>query len=348
MYIRAQESPFTLFLSTPLVVTMLRTILWIWLVTEILFGMYFLQRRKHLQASATPPKLTRNERQALFETCVQTVNDIESYLSGWFYYYYNDKRIKPPLADIYRGNLAQWLAWALWMDDITHLSDKEQQHLSDMIDLLERRFSVTFRPGVNYLVGCIRPNLDPVEAFYRPLVIYLAIYSLRFAFTRYLVLMKGFKRVSLGCLVYYTHTSPCQRATPLVFVHGLGLGLTCYATLIHALHRIQRPIYLVELPFIIIRLHQGRAPSPETLVHAIEAMLDRHAHPKAVILAHSLGTVITSWVALKAPQRLAGMVLVDPVCFLLNYHHIAYNILHRVPQRWIEVCDGLRKYDWLY
>ncbi|ORY93832.1 Alpha/Beta hydrolase protein [Syncephalastrum racemosum] len=205
-----------------------------------------------------------------------------------------------------------------------------------MIGLLESRFSVTFRPGVNYFVGCIRPNLDPVEAFYRPLAIYLGIYFLRFAFTRYLVFLKGFKRTSLGCLVYYTNTSPNKGATPLVFVHGLGLGLTCYVTLIQALHTIQRPVFLVELPFIVIRLHQHSAPSPETLVRAIETMLDHHAHPKAVILAHSLGTVIATWVALRAPQRLAGMILVDPVCFLLNYHHIAFNILHRVPQRWIE------------
>ena len=65
-------------------------------------------------------------------------------------------------------------------------------------------------------------------------------------------------------------------------------------------------------------------------------MLTAHGYNEAVIVAHSLGTAVASWVANLAPKRVAGLVLVDPICFLLNYHHVAFNMLHRIPERVIE------------
>jgi hypothetical protein len=37
-----------------------------------------------------------------------------------------------------------------------------------------------------------------------------------------------------------------------------------------------------------------------------------------------------------APQLVRGVVLVDPVCFMLNEAHVAYNFLYRRPTRWTE------------
>lgn len=69
-------------------------------------------------------------------------------------------------------------------------------------------------------------------------------------------------------------------------------------------------------------------------------MLASHGYDEAVIVAHSLGTAVASWIANLSPKRVAGLVLVDPICFLLNYHHVAFNMLHRIPKRLIE-ASGL-------
>lgn len=73
------------------------------------------------------------------------------------------------------------------------------------------------------------------------------------------------------------------------------------------------------------------------MVCEIEAMLAHHGFGQAVFVAHSLGTAVASWVARSAPHRVGAMVLVDPICFLLNHHHVAFNILHRTPKRLSEV-----------
>ncbi|KAG2210627.1 hypothetical protein INT45_010628, partial [Circinella minor] len=60
-------------------------------------------------------------------------------------------------------------------------------------------------------------------------------------------------------------------------------------------------------------------------------MLDTHGFDKAIIVGHSLGTVVAGWMATYAMNRITGLVLIDPVCFLLNYHDTAFNVLHRIP-----------------
>jgi hypothetical protein len=40
----------------------------------------------------------------------------------------------------------------------------------------------------------------------------------------------------------------------------------------------------------------------------------------------------------QSPKRVAGVVMVDPIVFLLHFHSIAYNFVHRAPKRLMEVC----------
>lgn len=38
-----------------------------------------------------------------------------------------------------------------------------------------------------------------------------------------------------------------------------------------------------------------------------------------------------------APETVAGVVMIDPICFLLHYHNVAFNFVHRVPKTILEV-----------
>lgn len=66
-------------------------------------------------------------------------------------------------------------------------------------------------------------------------------------------------------------------------------------------------------------------------------MLTSQGYNHAIFVAHSFGTAVASWLATFAPKRIGGLVMVDPICFLLNYHHVAFNMLHRVPKQPMEV-----------
>ncbi|KAI7876218.1 alpha/beta-hydrolase [Lichtheimia hyalospora FSU 10163] len=213
-----------------------------------------------------------------------------------------------------------------------------------MISTLEKDFHISFPMGYNEDIQCIRPSFDPVRSLHRPLVLYLANYAMTCIFNR--VLLEWFWRFERGGTdlpgfnhLIYWYLAPSSQPTscevPIVFVHGIGAGLTAYAEFIHRLVRLGRPVFCVELPYVSMRMVE-HIPTPEETVHEIETMLTAHGYNEAVIVAHSLGTAVASWIANLAPKRVAGLVLVDPICFLLNYHHVAFNMLHRIPERVIE------------
>lgn len=91
-----------------------------------------------------------------------------------------------------------------------------------------------------------------------------------------------------------------EHSTPLIFVHGLGIGLPAYTRFLHKLCRIHDgPIFVVELAHVVSKLfpiyHQllEKVPSDLEMVESLEQMLLTHCHPlslaKTTVVGHSLG-----------------------------------------------------------
>lgn len=210
-----------------------------------------------------------------------------------------------------------------------------------MLTTAEDHFQVKFPSGYNPALRCIRLNFDPVQATHRPLAVYVAIYLATLVFNSlFLQWIWGLRYTDVdeqhpvGYWSGYT-TSP---EVPLVFIHGVGVGLLGYVDFLHQLltQSGRRPVFLVELPYVSMRL-VDHVPSATETVKAIEGMLNRFGYTKAVFVSHSLGTGVASWVSRFAPHLIAGSVMVDPICFLLHYHHVAFNFIHRLPKVLIEV-----------
>ena len=79
-----------------------------------------------------------------------------------------------------------------------------------------------------------------------------------------------------------------------------------------------------------------RFPSPFHTTAQLCNILDRHVPAiaankptKAVVFGHSLGSAMTVWLLKFAPERLAGLVLCDPISLLLQYSDVAYNFIYR-------------------
>lgn len=117
---------------------------------------------------------------------------------------------------------------------------------------------------------------------------------------------------------------------PIVFCHGLGIGNLLYITFIQELVRRapSRRVLLVELPHISMRPVEVQA-SPKELVTCILDMLAAHNCMGGVhFVGHSFGSVVLAWVVRQAPSVCCLLTFMDPVCFLLCKHDVAYNFLY--------------------
>jgi pimeloyl-ACP methyl ester carboxylesterase len=244
-----------------------------------------------------------------------------------------------------------------------------------MISTAEEWFHVTFTKGLNPNLECIRLNLDPVQAVHRPLLVYVVLYLVTCTFNILLLQkvwgfthagtmapgvlwggalqmfengLQSFKAAFImpvedittkptrGKLISYWYRSTSEKKTPLVFIHGIGAGVICYAEFIHQLSHLDRPIFLVELPYVAMRMVDN-VPSAAETVKEVSEMLQRYGYDNAIFVSHSLGTGIASWVMNMAPEIVGGMVMIDPICFLLHYHNVAFNFVHRIPKTIFEV-----------
>ena len=119
-------------------------------------------------------------------------------------------------------------------------------------------------------------------------------------------------------------------------IHGVGsvLGLIWFVLDLASCAQ-NRPIFILDLKNVSMRLPRPTSfPSPLETTLQINEILDRHLPPssKVIFFGHSLGSALTVWILKFSPERIAGLVLVDPISFLLQHSDVAYNFIYRTSQ----------------
>ncbi|CAG8627302.1 6269_t:CDS:2 [Funneliformis mosseae] len=332
-----------------------------WLGFELVFHLYFLMtvtRFQKLLPPVVPPKHVRAE---LLHNCLDTIDKFDAWIEGWF----SVGNKKANFDQIRRGNLEEWLAWCFFASSIEEIRQNTEYiaELYETIAIIENSKKINFTEGYNPDIQCVRLTLDPIKAIPRPFVFYVVCIT-----SNLLYRLAGFEHYGLKYSVlngywsstlefdiqeetikssqsrisywYYNPNShnesaPLkknhQKQQPIVFIHGVGGGLFCYFNFLRKLYNLNRPLFLVELPHVSMRLIED-VPTMEETVREIEEMLMSHGYPKATFVAHSLGTAVCSWMIKEARKRVGGCVLIDPICFLLHYSHVAYNFVYREPK----------------
>ncbi|TPX58455.1 hypothetical protein PhCBS80983_g03142 [Powellomyces hirtus] len=264
---------------------------------------------------------------------------IRKVISGWF--------LGAEFTTIRRQNMRAWVAWAFTDQDVNLLDEDHSSQTDALLALLESLMNWTFPPGHNENIKCIRLTLDPVQAAHRPLIYYLVCKCVNAASHVGLRIL-GYKQRTLDPMdvagsgtLTYLYRAPTQptppNALPIVFIHGIGVGFAAYIPFIALLPR-NVPVYLLEWPHVAMQLEEEVPTIPDTLAF-ITGMLNRDNHAKATFVAHSLGTLATSWM-LNSPlhrSRVGSVVLLDPVNFMLCDPTIAYNFLYRPPTTVLEL-----------
>jgi pimeloyl-ACP methyl ester carboxylesterase len=140
---------------------------------------------------------------------------------------------------------------------------------------------------------------------------------------------------------YRPHTSPTRK--PVVFIHGIGIGLYPYVNFLAQLDarlnagrssKDQVGIIAVEIMPVSFRITHTALRRDE-MCDEIQAIISHHKLDKPIIVSHSYGTVVATQL-LKSPRlasSIGPVVLIDPISILLHHPDVAYNFTRREPKR---------------
>ncbi|GKY91486.1 hypothetical protein MPSEU_000120800 [Mayamaea pseudoterrestris] len=163
---------------------------------------------------------------------------------------------------------------------------------------------------------------------------------------------RGFERRSIGPVSYYMH--PGKRALgeevysgatydnndadasdiPIIFVHGIGVGLIAYVPLIDALLATGRPVLLPEIPYVSA-FRPLQSPdavlSPATVASTMNAMLATHGYMSGTWIGHSYGTSWLSYMIKFASHAVSAVLFLDPICFCLHQPRLTKAFVYLPP-----------------
>ncbi|KAI7773593.1 hypothetical protein LA080_010363 [Diaporthe eres] len=317
---------------------------------------------KRLKEPARHPTLSSTaERRALFERCMATIPNFDHYLSIWF--------LGAELSDIRRENIREFLLWAFFDVDLRsdkhkHSSrdDKYSAEVDQYIARIENLWGRPFESGRGR-AKCLRLTIDSIETKYRT-VWWYAIVALLDIITHVLLSLNGFeyyaqprekpvfppriqqrfssRRSSAGSLSYW-HRHHQSDGLPVVFFHGIGVGLLPYLRFLKEMSAIgngrgQAGIIAVEVLPICFRLTDPPLDK-ETFLRQLTAILHHHSWERFTLVSHSYGSILSTH-AIKCPElqaKIPAVVLIDPVSILLHLPDVAYNFTRRRPKTAIEL-----------
>ena len=153
---------------------------------------------------------------------------------------------------------------------------------------------------------------------------------------------RGFERRCIGPLTYYyypgvdglSESNNGSKKLPIVYAHGIGIGLIYYMEFIDKLLELGRPIFLPEIPYVSgfrFWLGSHSVLSPTVVASTLTAMFASHGFSSGTFIGHSYGTSWLSYMCKFAPNAVAALLFLDPICFCLHYCKLTKNFVYHTP-----------------
>jgi pimeloyl-ACP methyl ester carboxylesterase len=326
--------------------TVFRRVINIWLLCEALFFVYC--QRVGFIAQRQPPetkvvRLTPQERVALFERCLQTVNSPQEFAENWY-------RTDHTFKDLKRENIREWLAWGLFHKHNLEkeMDENEKQELDVLVRQFEKRCSPAegsnwkLPEGYNGDAKLMKFSEEPVTHTHRPLVMYTAVhFLLQEVIAPIRLSLMGFSRSQHRSLSYQYRLGVHPEKEPLVFIHGLGVGVIPYESFLSRLIKMSedetsplfgRSILCVELHAVSQRILPPELHRDDFLADMKDIMANLGFSRGGIIMGHSYGSFATAWLAQRAPELVSCLALLDPACMFLHYPNVLYSILYKSPE----------------
>jgi hypothetical protein len=127
------------------------------------YFLVYLPRRHVLQRPAKQgTKLTQPQRKELFDKCLESIPNVDYFLSVWF---------KGAHAlDLRRDDVKEWLAWAFFNQGKS--SECDRNELEEYVVRTEEALGWRLPPGKGNFKS-MRPTIDPIRMQHRSLLYYL-------------------------------------------------------------------------------------------------------------------------------------------------------------------------------
>ncbi|KAH7018511.1 uncharacterized protein B0I36DRAFT_40106 [Microdochium trichocladiopsis] len=310
-------------------------------------------KRRLRRDARYPPPMPRAERRRLLKKCLDNMPDPEHYLRMWF--------LGAPDDEIRRENVREFLLWAFLDKGPERETEDDVDEVDEYVRLVEEEMHRTFAPGRG-AAKCLRLTIDAVETTYRTMAWYFIVGAVD-TMTHVLLAWQGFRyyaqaRSALTSVVplrlqsllpgarsegkdmaYWHRPHTASDKIPIVFLHGIGIGLWPYVPFFSRLARCQPRdaqigVIAIEMLPISFRLTNDPLQKLEYLQN-VTAILDARGWSRFTLVTHSFGSAVATHY-FKSPAlgpRVEAAVMIDPVSIMLQLPDVAYNFTRRSPQR---------------
>ncbi|KAJ7498836.1 hypothetical protein FB451DRAFT_1117567 [Mycena latifolia] len=267
-----------------------------------------------------------------------------------------------PWSSIRRLEVEKWIYWSIFNKDLPELhlvSPAHQAVLDDTLELLEKRLGTRVTPGSNPRIMPMRMTLDPVVVAARPLFYYAFVFVINRYIRKWYADNWNLRHGNYDGLEYLVYTPETWDSTagpsPIVFLHGLGLGLLQYNCIIRDLHNQfpNRPLLIPLQPHISQDIFHPRFLDPicrQDLADRLAGLMrelgwvdfiskDNDELSKdapcagstrgVTMLSHSNGSYLHAWCLKRYPELISRSCFVDPVTFCSWEGDACYNFLYR-------------------
>lgn len=210
-----------------------------------------------------------------------------------------------------------------------------------MRDMLEGKIGRPFPPHKEGAapLPCATFTFDPVPHTHYLFAGYFLTMVVFDLATKYCLRQRGFKRVPHhpgrrdGDLKFWYRHVPESDAAPIVFAHGVGVGLGPYMQVVDGLLSTGSSILLVEVPFVSVRILEY-VPSIEECVAQIGAAMTTCGIEMGMLCGHSFGNNLVSWMVKLKPERVSSVVLLDPCVLMLHLSTSLRGFIYESTRGW--------------
>ena len=290
---------------------------------------------------ATPPTLSPLERMRLLESILSEIPaaHLPAFMSRWFG--------GTPIESLRRSDLVAWVAYSLWARHVEQLSPEDRAEAEALVAHFLRLTGLDVRDGGGDgepAAPLMRHTLDAIVVWHRPLLYYAIVQGILDGVVCTLAMRcLGFKyrRCSAIHMGFWVRQVPplATRAAsmPILFFHGVGIGLLPYLGLIHSLVRANRSrtVICAVLPSCTSRVPRVSVTATPTASQLVRATLDLLTNldiARVSVVGHSFGTACAAWLVRAAPAHVERLVLLDPIVFNLHYPTLVHSFFYRFPQ----------------
>jgi pimeloyl-ACP methyl ester carboxylesterase len=251
------------------------------------------------------------------------------------------------IIQLYKQEMDDFFAWAFYGKFHSQLEGEELKELDRIYKELEDRHDLVFplrksdQQGHTDVPLC-KPRcmtLEPVNAIYRPLLVYLIVYAMKIGSGLLLRLM-GFRRIvaSTGLVAWHrpskiSHQLQSSSFMPMLFFHGIAPGgFILYLPMLFfgLATEPDRPIFIFENRSISCAIDFHPLTEQQTVDGVIEVLESLGMDQQNLsLVGHSFGSCLITWVlASKRLKNVKQVVLIDPVAILLSEPDVMVNFLY--------------------